>query len=340
MHLPLSARVCDEVGAALIWREASASTNSDLVSRAARVATELRDARLAEHATTDSGPPQTALADLTVLATDTQTAGRGRLDRAWSTPPGTALAVSVFLAHEPGGAPAPLGSASSAPNPAAALPRATLDPRRLGWVPLFAGVAMVRAVRSLGVTGAGLKWPNDVLVDGRKLCGILTELTPTGVVVGAGLNVSMTAQQLPVPTATSLVIEGVPEHGEPRRAGVDDLDATADSEAAPTSAAPTPNPTTAGPTTLLDRALAAYLREFVQLVGRWREAEHPADLRPAVEQHLQTVGLAVRVDLSGQPPLRGVAVGLDDDGRLLVRESATSGVVAVAAGDVTHLRYE
>jgi len=48
----------------------------------------------------------------------------------------------------------------------------------------------------------------------------------------------------------------------------------------------------------------------------------------------------VRVDLPGQQPQRGVASGLDDDGRLLVRESATSAVVAVAAGDVTHLRYE
>jgi len=282
MNLPLSSSASAELGATLVWREASASTNSDLVSRAVR-------------ATTES--PETALADLTIIATDTQTAGRGRLDRAWSTPPGTALAVSVFLAHEPGGA-----------SPAAAL-----DPRRLGWVPLLAGVAMVRAVRGLGVTGAGLKWPNDVLVDGRKLCGILTELTPTGVVVGAGLNVSMTAQQLPVPTATSLVIEGLPEHGE-----------LVDGETS----------------TLLDRALAAYLRELVQLVGRWREAEHPADLRPLVEQHLQTLGLAVRVDLPGQQPLRGVASGLDDDGRLLVRESATSAVVAVAAGDVTHLRYE
>jgi BirA family transcriptional regulator, biotin operon repressor / biotin---[acetyl-CoA-carboxylase] ligase len=282
MNLPLSSSASAELGATLVWREASASTNSDLVSRAVR-------------ATPES--PDSALADLTIIATDTQTAGRGRLDRAWSTQPGTALAVSVFLAHEPGGA-----------SPAAAL-----DPRRLGWVPLLAGVAMVRAVRGLGVTGAGLKWPNDVLVDGRKLCGILTELTPTGVVVGAGLNVSMTAQQLPVPTATSLVLEGLPEHGEP-----------VDGEGA----------------TLLDRALAAYLRELVQLVGRWREAEHPADLRPLVEQHLQTLGLAVRVDLPGQPPLRGVASGLDDDGRLLVRESATSAVVAVAAGDVTHLRYE
>lgn len=285
MLLPRSERACLEVGAALVWREASASTNSELVSWATRAAAEQRNA---------------LLADLTVVATDTQTAGRGRLDRAWSTPPGTALAVSVFVAHEPGG-----------DRPAIAL-----DPRRLGWVPLLAGVAMARAARSLGVSGAGVKWPNDVLVDGRKLCGILTELTPTGVVVGAGLNVSMTAQQLPVPTATSLVLEGASEQGE--QPEQEDGDAAS----------------------LLDRALAAYLRELVQLVGRWREAEHPADVRPLVEQHLQTLGLAVRVDLPGQPPLRGVAVGLDDDGRLLVREGATSGVVAVAAGDVTHLRYE
>jgi BirA family biotin operon repressor/biotin-[acetyl-CoA-carboxylase] ligase len=154
-----------------------------------------------------------------------------------------------------------------------------------------------------------VKWPNDVLVEGRKLCGILTELTPTGVVVGAGLNIAMTAQQLPVPTATSLVLEGAAAEG------------------------------------LLDRALAAYLRELVALVGSWREAEHPAALRPVVETHLQTLGLAVRVDLPGQPPVRGTAIGLDDDGRLLLRPGsddprATSGVVAVAAGDVTHLRYE
>ena len=312
MQLPISARVCDDLGVALLWREASASTNSELVSQAARVVAEPRHARRTGHATTDSGWPQTALADLTAIATDTQTAGRGRLDRAWSTPPGTALAVSVFLAHEPSGA-----SAASA-SPASASPASALDPRRVGWVPLLAGVAMVRAVRSLGVAAAGLKWPNDVLVDGRKLCGILTELTPTGVVVGAGLNLTMSQQQLPVPSATSLVIEGASAAAE-------------QGDGAPAS--------------LLDRALAAYLRELVQLVGRWREAEHPEDLRPLVEQHLQTLGLAVRVDLPGQTPLRGVAVGLDDDGRLLVRSGggdspATSGVVAVAAGDVTHLRYE
>jgi BirA family biotin operon repressor/biotin-[acetyl-CoA-carboxylase] ligase len=61
----------------------------------------------------------------------------------------------------------------------------------------------------------GVKWPNDVQVDGRKVCGILSELVPPSasspglaVVIGAGLNVTMSEQQLPVPTATSLVLAG------------------------------------------------------------------------------------------------------------------------------------
>jgi len=64
-------------------------------------------------------------------------------------------------------------------------------------------------------------------------------------------------------------------------------------------------------------------------------------LRPIVEPVLDTLGSAVRVDQPGLAPLRGVAEGLDDDGRLLVRPGVgSSAVVAVSAGDVTHLRYE
>src|SRR5690606_27263858 len=56
----------------------------------------------------------------------------------------------------------------------------------------------------------GVKWPNDVMVDGRKICGVLAELLPSGagVVVGTGINTRMTVEELPVPTATSLAIEG------------------------------------------------------------------------------------------------------------------------------------
>jgi len=253
--MPLSSAVSP----GLEWRVSCPSTNTELVALAGR------------------------LPDLTVLATADQTAGRGRLGRVWSAPPGSALAVSVFVRHDG--------------NP---------EPRRLGWLPLVAGVAMARVVRTLGVTGARVKWPNDVLVDGLKLSGVLTELTPGGVVVGAGLNLSMTRGELPVPTATSLALQGVP-----------------------TDAA------------LADRALAAYLSELFALVAQWRAVADPAELRALVEPELETLGSAVRVDRPGLPALLGTAESLDDDGRLRVRSGDTvEGLVAVAAGDVTHLRYE
>lgn len=253
----------------LEWRASCASTNSELVAGAAQ------------------------RPDLAVLATTDQTAGRGRLGRVWSAPAGSALAVSVLVRH-------------SAPSPSS-----EPEPRRLGWLPLVAGVAMVRAVRALGVIGAGLKWPNDVLVDGGadgplKLSGILTELTADGVVIGAGLNLSMGRDDLPVPTATSLALQGVA------------VDAA-----------------------LADRALAAYLRDLLPLVAQWRAVTDPSELRHVVEPELRTLGRAVRVDRPGLPLLLGTAEGLDDDGRLLVRSSdPVAGLVAVAAGDVTHLRYE
>jgi len=255
------------------------------------------------------------LPDLAVLATADQTAGRGRLGRLWLAPAGGALAVSVFVRH-----------------------RGIPIPSRLGWLPLIAGVAMVKTVRGLGVAGAGLKWPNDVLVDGLKLSGILTELTPHGVVIGAGLNLTFTHDDLPVSTATSLALQGVSTAGS---LAAQDL---------PIFEAIRPD------VAFIDRVLASYLRELFALVQQWRAPATPADLRPLVEAEMQTLGRAVRVDILGMPPLLGTAVGLDDDGRLCVRvaDNATPlnlsnpsnpatpnvGVIAVAAGDVTHLRYE
>ncbi|MBX9472694.1 biotin--[acetyl-CoA-carboxylase] ligase [Microcella sp.] len=276
MLLPLSRAIAPD----LDWRERCASTNTELVARAG------------------------SSRDLAVIATDTQTAGRGRLDRVWSAPSGTALAVSVLVRHDAGLASA--GDGVFATHHSDAMGERTApDPRRLGWLPLIAGVAMTRAVQTLGVGRAGLKWPNDVLVHDRKLSGILTELTSIGVVIGAGLNLSMTQPDLPVPTATSLVIEGVE---------ADDA--------------------------LTDRALAAYLGELLPLVAQWRAAD--LELLPSiVVPHLQTLGRAVRVERPGLPVTLGTAMRLDDDGRLIVQPSAQgSALIAVAAGDVTHLRYE
>lgn len=123
-----------------------------------------------------------------VITTEHQSAGRGRLDRGWATPPRSALALSVLLAPR---------------VPTAHWP----------WLPLLTGVAVTRTLRAEGYD-AGVKWPNDVLLLGHqdelKVCGILVEMVETATgptaVVGIGLNTSQTREELPVPTATSLEI--------------------------------------------------------------------------------------------------------------------------------------
>jgi BirA family biotin operon repressor/biotin-[acetyl-CoA-carboxylase] ligase len=102
----------------------------------------------------------------TVLAADHQTAGRGRLDRRWDAPPGANLLVSIAL------------------PPAVEVPSETTH--RVGLAALHA----IRRITGDGVE-SGLKWPNDLLLDGRKLAGILAQRSPTRevVVVGLGLNV-------------------------------------------------------------------------------------------------------------------------------------------------------
>ncbi|HEY5224176.1 MAG TPA: biotin--[acetyl-CoA-carboxylase] ligase [Microbacteriaceae bacterium] len=226
--------------------------------------------------------------ELSVIITDDQRSGRGRLGRAWNAPAGTSLAISVLLR--------PAASASAA--------GAGLSVDSLGWIPLLAGLAMTRAVRSLGVD-ASLKWPNDVMVDGKKLCGILSELLPgaTGVVVGAGLNVSIGSDQLPVDTATSLLLSGVAN----------------------------PEP---------DAALAAYLTHLQSLYRSFVDAGGDAEasgLRRGVASASDTIGRNVRVQLPSGGPLIGMATGLDTLGRLIV--DTNGALTAVAAGDVTHLRY-
>jgi BirA family transcriptional regulator, biotin operon repressor / biotin---[acetyl-CoA-carboxylase] ligase len=125
--------------------------------------------------------------DFSVVLTDNQTAGRGRLDRSWQAQPGKALAISVLLR--------PVGINLSA----------------YGWLPLLAGVAMKNAVASLiAEAEVGLKWPNDVLVSEEKIAGVLSELASNNaVVVGAGLNLLQTKAELPIPNATSLALHSV-----------------------------------------------------------------------------------------------------------------------------------
>ncbi len=252
----------------LLWRDSVGSTNTELV-------------RL-----TSEGD----LPAFTALVTTDQTAGRGRLDRSWVAPAGTALAVSVLVRSN--------------------------GAEGVGWLPLAAGAAMFDAVSAVLPTTVrvGIKWPNDVQLDGRKVCGILSELVPANasspgvaVVIGAGLNLTMTAEQLPVPTAISLAL-----------AGADVADATE----------------------LIDRVLAAYLRGLTSLVNALGKSGGDAvrsGLHAAVVERCTTIGRDVRVELPGGQQLLGRAVGIDDIGRLQVRDDADQ-LKVVAAGDIVHVR--
>ncbi|GAA1097081.1 biotin--[acetyl-CoA-carboxylase] ligase [Tsukamurella spumae] len=220
-----------------------------------------------------------------VLIADVQTAGRGRHQRLWSAPSGTQLSISVTVAV-----------------PAAAAPRA-------GWLSLVTGVAAVRAVREVTGLTAGLKWPNDVLLEaeegkrGGKTAGILSELAtaPDGrlvAVIGTGLNTELAAADVPVPTATSL-----------RLAGAEDPDRTA--------------------------LAVAYLRHLDAGLAAW--ADDPAAARAAYLDACVTVGQRVRVELPADEVLLGTAVDVDPEGRIVVADDAGARHV-LSAGDVTHLR--
>src|SRR5690606_6912654 len=118
------------------------------------------------------------------LAAGHQTRGRGRLGRSWESPRGTSLSVSFLL--RPAGVP----------------------PARWPWLPLLVGVAAVDAVADAAGVAAVLKWPNDVLLDGRKLAGILVERTDTPSGAAAVAGVGMNVQAAP-PDAASLAHTGV-----------------------------------------------------------------------------------------------------------------------------------
>ncbi|MCU1557325.1 MAG: biofilm synthesis protein PgaB [Microbacteriaceae bacterium] len=270
MQLPLSAAIADR----LEFLDEVGSTNTELVSRA-------------------SGLLGAEWPDFSVLVTTSQTNGRGRLGRVWVAPPGSSLAISVLLRPRlPEGEPLAL--------------------EHYGWLPLIAGIAMTKAVAGLvPERSVTLKWPNDVQIDGRKVSGILAELLPSreSVVMGAGLNLAFSAEDLPTPTSTSLGLNGTVLVGEE----------------------------------LADAALAGYLselkslyREFLRL-GADPEA---SGIRDQLSELCSTLGQEVRVQLPGGEVLIGTATDIDTAGRLSVRRSVDDRVVSVAAGDVTHLRYE
>ncbi len=178
---------------------------------------------------------------------------------------------------------------------------------RWGWLPLLAGVATAAAVSRAAGVDTALKWPNDLLVtvgeEERKAGGILAERTGDSVVVGIGLNVTLRADELPVPGAGSLAL-----------AGAEVLDR--------------------------DPLLRAVLRSLEEWYLEWRAAGgDPAlcRLQEAYATGCATLGRSVRAELPGGRELVGEAVAVDGDGRLVL--ATAEGVQEpVGAGDIVHLR--
>lgn len=279
MELAKSAAIATK----LVWIGETGSTNSDLIAAA-------------------STGGETNWPDFSVYVTGYQNAGRGRSGRQWIAPAGSSLFVSVLL------------------RPFAPI-------QTYGWLPLLAGLAMSRAIsgRLLDQSGenqgkaglVGVKWPNDVLVGEHKISGVLSELLPDGkgVVIGAGLNLTLTREQLPVDTATSMALIG-------------DVAAAA-SAGSPIDAA------------TLDDILSRYLEALRDLMNDFEAYSGDAalaGLQNQVSQGCLTLGQEVRVILPGDQEVWGTAKSIDAQGRLVV-ETTNGQTIEVSAGDIVHLRH-
>jgi BirA family transcriptional regulator, biotin operon repressor / biotin---[acetyl-CoA-carboxylase] ligase len=200
-----------------------------------------------------------------VVATDFQTAGRGRLDRRWEAQPGDGLLVSVLL--RPAG----------------------LAPERRSLVASAVALAARDACEEVAGVSPAIKWPNDLLVGPAKLAGILAVESAGAIVVGMGLNV---------------------HGGPPGAAWLDEL---------------------AGRRIDRARLLEVWLRSLDLVAADWDE------VAARYRRECATVGRAVSVELSAGDTVTGVASGVDDLGRLMLRAGDGS-EKALAVGDVTHLR--
>ena len=213
----------------------------------------------------------------TIVLADCQTAGRGRLQRGWQSPPGCNLYFSLIL-------------------------RPKIEMAKAAQITFLTGVAVADALASFCPEGVEIKWPNDVLINGRKVCGILSELKSEkggmAAVVGVGINVNMKKGDFAVEyrqIATSLLEESGRRHSR-------------------------------------EDVLCSFCTHF----QRWYELfleEGFGPLRQAWLARTKMVGRKVRV-LFGNEAREGVVSGLDEDGALLLADSA--GVIErIIAGDAT-----
>jgi BirA family biotin operon repressor/biotin-[acetyl-CoA-carboxylase] ligase len=215
----------------------------------------------------------------TLVLAEEQTAGRGRFERRWEAPTGSSLLMSILLRPD------------------------FLSPGQATWLTMISALAVVEAVESVTGLQAGLKWPNDVVFDGRKLAGLLTETGFNGsrlawVVLGTGLNVNLSPAQLPAEMRSRV---GSVQMFLQR------------------------------PISRLE-ILQAYLS---CLESRYLALENGYEPHQEWAARLTTLGQQITVKHSnGSPPIKGLAEAVREDGALLLRLPDGS-LEPVLAGDVT-----
>lgn len=218
----------------------------------------------------------------TVVVADIQNAGKGRRGRQWQTLSGTALAFTILLRPE-------------------------FAPDKASMLTLVMALSVAQAVEEVSGVAATIKWPNDIVMNKKKICGMLTEMTMTPemdeiqyVVIGAGINVNNGSaeefQEEIRQTATSLKIEA---GRQINRAG------------------------------LLERVLVRFEENY----GIFLETLDLSRLRETYQEHLQGVGKEVKVlDPAGE--YTGISRGINDRGELIV-EKENGESVLVYAGEVS-----
>lgn len=194
----------------------------------------------------------------TILASEYQTSGRGRLDRTFTAPAMSALTFSIYI--EP-----------------------KVEREEWSFLTLLAGLSVHEALHTLDPqVSIGIKWPNDLLIGEKKFAGMIAQATKKGVVLGIGINVAMTSEELPVENATSLALEGFAN---------------------------------------LDRnqILATIINHLEINVEMW---EHDKSFLAEYRSASVTVGSDVEVTLPGGEILKGRAVGISNAGALVLEDGS------------------
>ncbi len=193
-----------------------------------------------------------------VIVTEFQSSGRGRLDRKFDAPATSALMFSFFIKPE----------------------RDTSD---WSFLPLLTGMSAIFALKKLDpASSPSLKWPNDILIAEGKVGGIIAQVSGDGVIIGVGINVGMSQEELPVAHATSLALQQF---------------------------------------STLDRnvILVAFLETFEELLQRWQSGE---DLRHLYCENCATMGSLVRIEHPDGSHKKGRAVGVTPTGELILEDGS------------------